>query len=117
MTVSRHRGVLRTRGVGWDHIGAHEGTRQSLPAPTATCAPHPPIGHAVAPSFLDELADGPDGARQFASDRGERLVHANACAEVPIARMQPQLGATGEFDDFGWQIHLALLRLPAMRGA
>lgn len=42
MTVSRHRGVLRTRGVGRNHIGTLEDTRQSLPAPTATCAVHPP---------------------------------------------------------------------------
>ena len=37
MTVSRHRGVLRTGDVGRNHIGTHEGSRQSLPAPTATC--------------------------------------------------------------------------------
>src|SRR5215472_5760562 len=47
MTVSRHRGVLRTRSVGRDHIEVHEGTRQTLPAPTATRAVHHEF-HAVA---------------------------------------------------------------------
>src|SRR6476659_9084960 len=43
MTVSRHRGVHRTSwDVGRSHTGAHEGSRQSLPAPSNWLV-HPPL--------------------------------------------------------------------------
>src|SRR6266567_6478850 len=50
MTVSRHRGVLHTFwDVGRNHKGAHEDTRQSLPAPTTTHTVHRQV-HAAAGS-------------------------------------------------------------------
>jgi hypothetical protein len=49
---------------------ATEGTRQSLPVPTATSAVHRLV-HAAA-SLLAQLSDGPDEASQFARDRGQR---------------------------------------------
>src|SRR5579859_206892 len=54
MTVIRHRGVLRLLDVGRYHKGAHEDTRQSLPAPTTTSAVYPT-------QFMPR--PGPPGAR------------------------------------------------------
>ena len=73
-------------------------SRQSLPAPTATCAVHQPSSCRgwVPPG---EVADGPDEASQFACDGRERLVGPDARTEMSIARMQAQLSTPGEFDD------------------
>src|SRR5207244_7899825 len=93
--VSRRRGVLRTRRVGW------KPHRSSRGYSAISASPDPELRRPLHRSCrcwrdLQHSSGGPNEASQFASDRGQHLVWPDPTAQMPIARMQPQLGMPGQ---------------------
>ena len=105
--VSRRRGVLRTRRVGW------KPHRSSRGYSAISASPDPELRRPLHRSCrcwrdLQHSSGGPNEASQFASDRGQHLVWPDPTAQMPIARMQPQLGMPGQVHDGFGHIRLPL---------
>src|ERR1700759_168591 len=77
--------------------------------------PAPPTATSCRGRYLlvEHAADRPDEAGQFTRDGRELLVRPDACAQMSVPVVEPQLSSPGQFDDGWWGLELALLERDA----